>query len=267
MRIAAIVAVRNGEPHIARCLTDLISNNIEVVVLDHGSEDATFKIAQGFLGRGLLWIDNLPWRGLFSLKNQLQAKSGIISRLTHDWVLHLDVDEWLCPPTPEQSLHDAIAQVDAAGYDCINFDEMVFAAWPGEEFRGHDYSRLMTTYYFFEPHKQRLMRAWKRSKSFSNINFGGHMLDGSPNISPQSFILRHYIALSGDAVFEKYATRVFDPAEVEIGWHHSEKIQRIGIRREQCDLKPSPFLKRLPSWDSSLFDKSRPATQHFWQWS
>jgi glycosyltransferase involved in cell wall biosynthesis len=159
MRVAAVVAARNAEVHIARCVADLIADGIEVVVIDHDSEDRSVEIAKGFLGHGLLSIERLPWTGIFALKEQLAAKARVMAELPHDWLIHVDVDEWLQSPWPNTRLIDAIKRVDGMGFNCINFDEMTFVAWPDEDFWRPDYSQLMTTYYFFQPSKLRLMRA------------------------------------------------------------------------------------------------------------
>jgi glycosyltransferase involved in cell wall biosynthesis len=267
MRAVAIVAIRNEELHVARCLRDLIANGIEVILIDNDSEDQSVRIATEFLGRGLLSIERLPWNGVFSLKTQLEAKAKIIAGLSHDWVLHVDADEWFCPPWPQTRLIEAIERVDSAGYECINFDEMTFVPWPHEDFCRPDYARHMTTYYFFEPHKLRLMRAWKRSAQVNNIEEGGHRLNRPVAIFPENFILRHYIALSPEYLFRKYHRRAFAPEELAIGWHHHpQEYRRIDITLPMCMLRPSPFLKALQSWSSIEFDKSSPARVPFWHW-
>jgi hypothetical protein len=124
----------------------------------------------------------------------------------------------------------------------------------------------MTTYYFFEPSKQRLSHAWKASAGFNNIETGGHRLDGVPTVFPNYFILRHYLALSQEYVFQKYANRTFAPEELALGWHHTQALPRIGITREMCKLRPSSHLRRISSSSSVEFDKSSPARTHYWAW-
>jgi glycosyltransferase involved in cell wall biosynthesis len=249
--------------HIARCLRDILSGGIEVILIDHESKDRTVEIARRYLGHGLLSIERLAWRGYFSLQEQLRRKKQIISQLSHDWVLHVDADEWLCPAEPGTLLADAIERVDQAGFNCINFDEFVFVPWASEDFVGTDYVREMATYYFFAPQQPRLMRAWRRDLGGDNTAHGGHFLEANQiKLYPKNFILRHYIVLSQAHAARKYVSRRYDVAELAMGWH----FNRIAIKDNDLALQPSNVLRKLDRWDSVNFDLSAPAKMHFWQW-
>ncbi len=263
MRAAAVVAVRNAEVHIARCISDLVADGLDVVLIDNDSTDGTATLAKRYLGHGLVAIERVPWTGTFSITTLLEAKKALVAKLPHDWVLHVDDDEWLRPPWPGFQLIDALARVEAAGFNCINFEEMTFVAWPEEDYVRSDYAKHMTTYYFFEPSKPRLMRAWRRSLGVDSVATGGHLLTHPKlNLFPENFVLRHYLGLSPEYVFRKYQQRTFDPAELARGWH----IQRIGITRDMCNLRPSPHVKVLSNWSSDVFDRSSPARVHYWRW-
>jgi glycosyltransferase involved in cell wall biosynthesis len=263
LHIVALICARNEELHIARCLRDIVSGGIEAILIDHESKDRTVEIARRYLGHGLLSIEHLAWRGCFSLQEQLRRKKQIISQLSHDWVLHVDADEWLCPAGPGTLLADAIERVDQAGFNCINFDEFVFVPLANEDFSGTDYVRGMTTYYFFAPRQQRLIRAWRRDLGGDNTAHGGHLLEANQiKLYPQNFILRHYIALSQAHAARKYVWRRYDEAELAIGWH----FNRIAIKDSDLALQPSSVLRKLDRWDSVNFDLSTPAKMHFWEW-
>jgi glycosyltransferase involved in cell wall biosynthesis len=45
--------------HIARCLRDILSGGIEVILIDHESKIRTVEIARRYLGDGLLSIERL----------------------------------------------------------------------------------------------------------------------------------------------------------------------------------------------------------------
>jgi glycosyltransferase involved in cell wall biosynthesis len=263
MKVLALICVRNEELHISRCLDEWINNGCDVVLIDNDSEDQTVEIARSYMGQGLLAIERLPWKGYFSLKDQLIFKNNIIRQTRHDWVVHADADEVLRGPWSGLSLTTAIQRVDAEGYTCINFREMVFVPWSGQDFRNSDYPRCMDAYYFFEPCYPRLLRAWRRDLAADNIESGGHLLTGAGlNLCPHDFFLCHYIALSFEHACGKYVGRQFDPSEIVMGWHGN----RLGIQADQLVLKPSPFLKRLRRWDSVDFDCTMPSTKHYWQW-
>jgi glycosyltransferase involved in cell wall biosynthesis len=59
LRIVAPICARNEELHIARCLRDILSGGIEVILIDHESKVRTVEIARRYLGDGLLSIERL----------------------------------------------------------------------------------------------------------------------------------------------------------------------------------------------------------------
>lgn len=259
----ALVCVRNESLHIRRCLGDLCRDGIDVVLLDNDSTDDTVAQARAFLGRGLLAIERLPWRGVFSLRDQLEAKQRIARAYGHDWLLHVDADEWLCATGSSASLLEGIAQADAAGYNCINFNEFVFVPLRGQNFETAEYAQLMTTYYFFEPYRPRLMRAWKRSSGLSNLAGSGHFLEGGEvRCWPHDFALRHYMMLSEEHGRRLYRERAFAGEELRIGMH----TNRLLIPQAELGLDDAPPLRRLAHPSSRDFDTRFPVGKHFWEW-
>jgi glycosyltransferase involved in cell wall biosynthesis len=265
LRALAVVCVRNEAIHIRRCLKHLIGSGLEVHLIDNESTDDTREIAKEFLGRGLIGIDLLPWRQEFSLLDQLHAKQRVFEASDHDWLVHADADEWLCSPYPGQSLLEGLAAADEAGYDCVNFHEIVFVPLPGEDFYAADYAARMSTYYFFQPSYPRLNRAWCRRIKVTNLGFGGHLLEGEETrCSPVDFLLRHYIVLSEVHARAKYLDRRFSEEELRKGWHGN----RWNITLDNLRVKLIPELRRLAGNPASQtsFDLSAPVTRHFWEW-
>ena len=58
-----------------------IEQGIDVVVIDNDSTDGTVGICREFLGKGLLFIDQVAWTGRFNLSGQLEAKRRIVAQL------------------------------------------------------------------------------------------------------------------------------------------------------------------------------------------
>src|ERR1700681_970673 len=215
----AIVCVRNEALHIRRCVRDFVSQGVDVILIDHDSTDGSMDIAREFLGKGLLAIERLPWRGEFSLSEQLSLKKLIASTVAHDWVIHADADEWLCAPDDHDSLIDGICAADEAGANCINFLEFVFVPRPGESFEVDDYPSMIRDYHFFAERHPQLLRAWKRSAEL-DLHDGGHILVGKEvRLFPRDFILRHYIVLSEAHARRKYVGRKFAADELAKSWH------------------------------------------------
>lgn len=259
----AILAVRNEALHMHRALSSFIEQGIDVVVIDHESTDRTLEICKELLGKGILFIERLPWRGVFDLSEQLDAKARIIEKLQHDWVIHADADEWLQSPVKGESLLEGITRVDGLGYNAINFEEFVFLPNPNESDDLLDYNKKLLYYYYFSPQRKRLMRAWKMGCEFRNNTTGGHKLEGNDlNLAPVAFILRHYIVLSQRHAVKKYGSRVFSDIDLKKGWHGN----RLQLDAKRLTLPKTCYLKKLACWDDVNFDRSNPKQTHYWDW-
>lgn len=263
MRVVAIICARNEEIHIRSALTDVINEGLDVVLIDHDSVDRTVATAREFIGRGLLGIERLPWTGRFSLVEQLEAKRRLADAVDHDWVVHVDADEWLSAPDSGQTLRDGLTAAHAAGYNCVNFNEFVFLPRPGEDLFREDYRRRVTRYYFFQPSYPRLMRAWKNRVGLENGMHGGHVLSGPVRLFPRDFPLRHYISLSEPHAEQKYLNRRFDDAEIAHGWHRN----RVSATKETLRFPDDDRMRILPHWSSKQYDVSEPLSEHFWDWT
>jgi hypothetical protein len=231
MRIVAILTVRNAELYLERCIHSLHSNGVEVCIVDNGSTDFTLSIATSLIGKGVFRIEHLAYNGYFDLTSQLRMKEDLASDIDADWIIHHDVDEIMESPAPWISLKEAITEVDAMGYNAINFDEFVFVPIEGEDFRYLDYVEKMEKYYFFSPSEERLVRAWKRSKFQTNIvQSGGHSTSFvSRRIFSTNFRLRHYIGLSIGHLKSQYLGRVFSGNELIRGWHRNRVATTLGF--------------------------------------
>jgi glycosyltransferase involved in cell wall biosynthesis len=269
MKAAAVLCCRNEEIHVAPAIETFLREGLEVVLIDHDSTDQTVPIARRYLGRGLLCIEHLPWEGAFSLAAQLDAKHDVIGRLDHDWVVHADADEWLTAPGDGTTLLAGLEEADAAGANCVNFDEFVLVPAPGEDLEAPDYRERMTRYYFYSPprgplrraRRERLPRAWKPRSGLDNRGHG-HRIAGPARFHSGNFVLRHYICLSESHLRRKYLGRRFDPAELARGWHWD----RAFIAEEPLQLREDPRIRELGDWRSNDFERVAPSSDHFWKW-
>jgi glycosyltransferase involved in cell wall biosynthesis len=263
MRAAAIICLRNEEVHVEPLIEDLVAEGLDVVLLDNESTDATVELAQPFLGRGLLTIERKPWIGCFSMDQVLEATQRVATTLDHDWVLHLGADEWPSSPDEGKTLLEGLVEAEAAGANCVNFDEFVFLPRPGEDMRGRDYRRLVTRYYFLQPYSPRLMRAWRRGAGLDNRRYGGHEVTGGARLYARNFPLRHYVVLSADHARAKYLDRVISQAELDRGWHAGREMQSEDLELPGDD----PRIRTLPHWSSKAFDRTMPCRSHYWNWA
>jgi glycosyltransferase involved in cell wall biosynthesis len=261
-RIVAIIAAFNEERFISGCLEHLFANNVEAYLCDNESTDRTVEIAASYLGRGLCGIETLPRDGTYRWRQILARKEQLAAELTADWLLHLDADEIPHSPRPDQTLAEAFADAEEAGYNAVEFRELTFVAT--REAPDHDHSefrRSMRWYYPFAPRALHLVRAWKRQPSVDLVSTGGHQASfRGRRISPQPLFLRHYLILSREHMLRKYVRRRYDPGEVRKGWHGWRARLNPGEIR-----LPSQAELRFTASDTDL-DTSSPRRRHCVEW-
>ena len=259
-RVIALLAVRNEELFLERCLEHLYQNGILTYVIDNESTDNSVKIAQKFLQRGVISIGTIPYTGVFDLTAQLEFKQKLAKTLDADWFIHHDADEIRYAPSPFPTLLDGILHADQKGYNAINFDEFVFVPTSKKQtFEGTDYVQSMRHYYFFAPKPLRRINAWKKTDNeLDLVSWGGHAVHfQGMKIFPQNFIMRHYLALSFAHACKKYGnTNQYKTSDVQKGWCNA----RVNFRKEKCTL---PDINRLKEVDLNVdLDTSDPWKFH-----
>ncbi len=265
LSICALIAVRNEAPYLRVLLPMLAEQQIEVAVLDNASTDGSREICAAHMGNPVLFVERIPYRGFFSLSDQLAAKRKLAGKVRHDWVIHHDADEILEHVTPGLTLRDAIEEADKSGYNVLNFDEFVFLPEPNSDFSTQNYYKGVLRYYFFEPRTNRLNRAWKRAARLDNLSSGGHQLSGgAASMVPRNYIMRHYIVLSYEHAKRKYLDRAFDPRDLSRGWHGNRQYPTP----ENLALPAgSEYLVRLDTFASKDFRRDLPCSKHYWEWT
>ena len=258
-RIVAIIAAFNEERFIGGCLEHLFANDVEAYLCDNESTDRTVEIATSYLGRGLRGIETLPRDGTYRWRQILARKEQLAAELSADWFLHLDADEMPQSRRPGQTLAEALAEAEAAGYNAVDFDELVFVATRETPDHDHpDFQRTMRWYYPFAPRPLHRVIAWKRQPKVDLVSTGGHQANfRARRISPQPLVLRHYLILSRQHMLRKYVQRRYDAGEVRNGWHGWR------ARLTPADVRlPSQAELRFTATDADL-DASSPRRQHW----
>jgi hypothetical protein len=260
VRVVALLAVRNEELYLARCLDHLLANGVEVHVIDNQSQDATLDIAQEYARRRTVTVESFPFTGVYPWEGLLRRKEQLAAELDADWFIHHDADEIRQAPPGWPTLAEGIAQVDAEGYNAINFAEMVFTPTNSDEsFEGCDYVARMRHYYYFCPRPLHRVNAWKKTSVPVDLaSTGGHTVQfPHRRIYPVDFVLRHYVFLSWRHLQSKYGTRRYDPSELAKGWHG----QRAAFDPTGVRFPPRDRFKTLQ--EDGTFDVSEPWTRHF----
>lgn len=223
VRVVALLATYNERRFIGGCLEHLREQGVETYMIDNCSTDETVAIAERFLGRGLIGIEQFPRRGLYDWRGLLRRKEELAGELEADWLIHLDADELRLPPPGRDTLAEALATADREGYNAVNFLEFTFL--PTREAPDHDhpdFQRTLRTYYPFCPSFPHQLKAWKFAAAPHPdlVSTGGHRVSFSGlRMYPVSFPMKHFLFLSAPHAIEKYVERRYDPSEIESGWH------------------------------------------------
>ena len=260
MKIIAIIAARNEELYLERCIRHLRSQGILTCIINHGSTDRTRQIAESFMGDGVCRIVDEEYDDSFDLFSMLRLKEKLSLEMTADWFMHCDADEIREAPQPYATLREGIEAADAAGYNAINFDEFVFIPTAdSDRYEGTDYVQQMKHYYYFSPAPLRRVNAWKKTQDVDLATSAGHRVSFEhQRIFPTNFILRHYIILSAEHGRLKYGfERKFLPTASSLrGWHG----WRAHFKQEMIQLPPQSELKKY--LDDRAWDRSDPKNKH-----
>jgi glycosyltransferase involved in cell wall biosynthesis len=259
VRIVAIIAAYNEEKLIGASLEHLVRQGICAYLIDNGSADRTVAIAERYRGRGLIGIESLPRKGLFSLRAQLERKERLAAELDADWLIHQDVDEFRVTPQRRRSLADALAEADHAGFNAVNFLEFTFV--PTRESPDHEHPHFIETmrwYYPFLPRFPHRLTAWKRQDHPVQLSSSAGHRVGFPGLrmAPASLAMRHYLCLSARHALNKFVGRRYDPSEVTAGWHR----WRASLTAERLVFPSQRDLRTYVSDDR--LDGSSPDTRH-----
>ena len=259
MRIIAILATYNEEHFIANCLENLLGQGLQVYLVDNDSTDNTIAIAERYSGRGLIGIETLPRAGVFSLRQQCARKEALAATLDADWFIHVDADQIVLSGQSTLKLSQALAEVDAQGYNAVYFHQFVFV--PTQESPEHDHPHYQHTMRWYYPHESSFphsLRAWRRQDAPVELSWSGGHRVRFPGLQmcPAPFRYRHYLFLSIEHAMRKYVQKNFDPTELAAGWHG----WRARLRPEAFRL---PFQTELRHYESDdTLDHSDPRTKH-----
>jgi glycosyltransferase involved in cell wall biosynthesis len=262
VRVVAILATYNEERFIAGCLEHLFEQGVDAYLIDNCSTDRTVKIAERYRQKGLIGIETFPRaEGVYKWQGILERKEQLAATLEADWFMHMDPDEIRLPPSSNRTLAQAFSEVEAQGYNAVNFLEFTFV--PTQEEPDHDHPRFQQTmrwYYPFARTFPQQLKAWKRQPEKVELaHSGGHRVRfPGRRMYPESFKMRHYIFLSMQHALSKWVDREYDAAEVQRGWHRL----RAALTPETIRL-PSQKELRYYTSDEEL-DPSNPRTRHVW---
>jgi len=284
MKIVVMIATHNEEDIIKETIEHLLSQGLEIVVLDNGSTDQTYEICEKYLGNGvldLIQFKSMEWEHGFNLRTLYQ----MALRQKPDWIVLNGADELLESGT-KNSLKEEIIKADSKGYNLIQFNLFDFYM-TDNDILDADSIRKRLPYYSFTT--DRVFRAWKYYPGILIEPSGGHVPifpEGKKyEIYPQKLVLRHYRFRSTEHAEQKMRERIERRSKTErqMGWHvHLDVIAEQDFTKKvdhnlltkyeednswNCEVKYSPFLpsnyqinSRQDIFSEDGFLKKRPPT-------
>ena len=259
MRIIALMTVRNEEKYLEHCIRHLVSQGVEICLIDNGSTDRTREIASAWLGKGVMRIEEIPFNGLFELEKILKNEERLSAEIQADWFMHHDADEIREAPAGFRNLAEGVADADRQGYNAINFDEFVFVpTGEDEDYESSDYVATMKYYYFFEPAPLRRVNLWKNAGQVIDlVSSGGHSVRfAGRRVYPLPFVMRHYILLSRAHAERKFGVRIYPQQELARKWH----LDRARHGKQGVRFPGKQEMKYFTS--SDRMDRSAPKLTH-----
>jgi len=192
MKIVGMLPVYNDEDIIEEVIKNMISNGIELVILDNGSNDHSYTCCESFLGKGVLELYRFE-ADTYMRELVLRMLYDMAIKLSPDWMIQVDSDEILESGIQNKTLKDAIEQVDSNGYNLIQFDRFDFFMTDDDDESAKTIKDKMKYYSYQGDY---VYRSWKYMPGISIGDVSGHY-PIFPNgegykISPKKFVMRHY---------------------------------------------------------------------------
>lgn len=227
--VVALMAVHNEADLLGAVLSHLSGQGIGIYVLENWSTDGSAEIARGFIGKGVVGIEQFPEKRDegYNLRTILERKAQLaweMGRSGARWVVHHDADEIRESPWPGVNLREGLGRVAAEGYDAV--DEVVLVFRPTDEgfapgMSPADYFRQFTWDRARAPLTH--VKSWLQNGQKADLAlFGGHSAEfEGRRVYPLPFINRHYPVRSSAQGRRKLAERQARCAaeSIERGWH------------------------------------------------
>lgn len=235
-KVAAIINLFNEADIIEAVVRHLVSQDVEVHLVDNWSDDGSYELCMTLVEQGLVkqlkrFPDEKSCHYEWAL--QLQHTVDYASKLDADWIIHYDADEIRCSPWRDLTLNQAVQFVDSLGYNAIDFTviDFRFTAFNNDEL----FSQNKFQYFEFNKIEAntKQVKAWKNKRQLVNLHSsGGHeaIFDGR-RVYPIKFLIMHYSLRSQHQaqkkIFINRKPRI-QKEKAELGWHvHFDQYEHI----------------------------------------
>jgi hypothetical protein len=234
-RIVAILPAYNEADVIDSVIRHYVEDGVEVYLIDNCSTDGTAEIASRWLGNGLIRVERFPdvVGGSARAKKEymwgeiLRRNEQLAETLGADWYIRADADEYRVGPWPGLSHAQAIALVDALGYNAVQSQVLEFRPTDDSFVAGGDPRDSISHYEPAEFANTLWVKAWRQPPAGTAVQIartGGHAAEFTGRrVCPVHFISLHFPIRTPEHARRKIYTERLNryPAEErEMGWHN-----------------------------------------------
>jgi glycosyltransferase involved in cell wall biosynthesis len=225
-KVLAILHFYNEADILGQTIQYLLSQEIDLYLLDNWSDDGSFEIARRYQESypERIYLEQFPLSGGssdYEWYKQLEKTETISKTLDYDWFIHYDADEMRVSPWENTTLREAIYWIDRQAYNCIENTVIDFRV------TSQNMNNIFMQDTFFDFRHLEIMfdqlKTWKKSQQIELKLSAGHFAHvANPKIYPLKFLNRHYpmrsIEQAKKKVFQDRLPR-FQKEHGERGWH------------------------------------------------
>lgn len=226
-KVAAIMHGFNEADILPEVWDHLAAQGVEVHYFDNWSTDGSWELATERLGHGTIaYCSRFPAAATeqYQWHSQLSHTTAYAKTLDADWIMHHDADEIRQTPWPGMSIPEAVAFVDAMGFNAIDFTVLDFRFVEG---RPPVRSNFQTGLNHFEfgrrPGHFKQVKCWRNSMQVDLASTGGHDVQfAGRKVYPVKFLLKHYPLRNEEQAMRKiHRERLprFEAEQRQYQWH------------------------------------------------
>lgn len=192
LKIIAMVSIHNEADIIEDLIANLLENDLDVVALDHGSDDGSWEICRNLAARRPITLDRWFPEDIDLLTLTIRLYK-LAQRFSPDWLIFSDGDEILQTERWGRSVRRAIEEADAAGYNLMQCNRYDFFMSDADDPAITSPLRRMRYYSWQGDYNYRAFKnlpGIRANPSFSHLPlFPPHC---PYRIAPEKLVLRHY---------------------------------------------------------------------------
>ncbi len=254
-KVLAIIHVYNEADILDRTIQYLLSQEVDIYLVDNWSDDGSYEIAQHYkeIYSERIFLERFPAEGgniYYDWYHQLERTEEIVAKMDYAWYMHYDVDEMRVGVWKDKTLRDAVYYVDRLGFNAIDNIVIDFKLTQND-----NHNIFMSNTYFdfrYSTTDFHHRKTWKKIDKLDLKKTGGHIAKfQNPKIFPLKILNRHYPFRSIEQAYKKvFIDRKprFEKENKERGWHgHYDQI----VKKEDLFTDKN----KLVLWDETVYQK------------